>query len=462
MLIGVEFNEQYGAMVASYYNQYNKVDYVIKKLSPSDMYTWTKSREETEHIGWDGSYLKRRENRRINRFRLQELMREKFDENDWAKIKSTHRPVLFFLDIETEVGDNNEFPEPEEAKYPVNLISLVHENQVIVLTTLSDMTDSDKTKIMSEVNKYVQSGKIEFELKYFYFENEKRLLESFFHKILPKIPFITGWNVIEFDWLTLVNRADRNKVGVTFNLPSKILNGQFKIPTHLGIIDYIEAFKKFKPLKAVENHQLSYIASRTLNIKKLENPYSSFKEFQQDHLTFVKYNIIDSILVRLIDQKHALLESSFEIACISNVGLNKIFSPVFMTEMFMCDLFLDDNKHLWIKNTSPDSQEKYIGAYVKEPKPGYYENISCFDFSSMYPNIQMQFNISPDAFLGRVEDVKLNELKPGSYTVTKNDTVFTLTFDSVAKRILNRLYNERNAARKEIKKLKSLLKENEA
>jgi DNA polymerase elongation subunit (family B) len=36
----------------------------------------------------------------------------------------------------------------------------------------------------------------------------------------------------------------------------------------------------------------------------------------------------------------------------------------------------------------------YIGAYVKEPVPGLYDNIAVFDFRSFWPNIIVSFNIS--------------------------------------------------------------------
>ena len=75
----------------------------------------------------------------------------------------------------------------------------------------------------------------------------------------------------------------------------------------------------------------------------------------------------------------------------------------------------------------------------------------------MYPNIQMQFNISPDSFLGKLKQVNLSLLEAGSYIITKNDTVFTKKFDSVARVILGGLYNKRAEARTEIKRLRKIL-----
>jgi DNA polymerase elongation subunit (family B) len=101
---------------------------------------------------------------------------------------------------------------------------------------------------------------------------------------------------------------------------------------------------------------------------------------------------------------------------------------------------------------SNDSDGTYEGAYVKKPVPGYYNYVSCYDFSSMYPNIQIQFNISPDTYLGKKDTVKAK----GTEIHTKNDTLFSSESDSVARIILTRLYDERISTQGKIKALKNL------
>ena len=93
----------------------------------------------------------------------------------------------------------------------------------------------------------------------------------------------------------------------------------------------------------------------------------------------------------------------------------------------------------------------YAGAYVKDPIPGYYGAVACYDFSSMYPNIQIQFNISPDTYLGKFDQVR----RTGTEIYTKNKTVFSNKTDSVARTILTRLYDERIKTKGEIKTQKN-------
>lgn len=46
-----------------------------------------------------------------------------------------------------------------------------------------------------------------------------------------------------------------------------------------------------------------------------------------------------------------------------------------------------------------EKNEKYAGAYVKEPKPGVYDWVVSFDLNSLYPHLIMQFNVSPETLL---------------------------------------------------------------
>ena len=43
--------------------------------------------------------------------------------------------------------------------------------------------------------------------------------------------------------------------------------------------------------------------------------------------------------------------------------------------------------------------EKYAGAYVKEPIPGKYDWVVSFDLNSLYPHLIMQYNISPETLI---------------------------------------------------------------
>jgi len=459
MLLGLEYNDQIKALVASYFDERGKVKLSAIEVKPHELFNWKKSRNPTQFLAYNNNYVERQPTTRLDRFREEELYLTYFSKEEREKINSFQHPQKYFLDIEVYVDKDGSFPKPEFAAYPVNIITLVTGNNVIVLTTFKSFNDDQNKQLKLDTIEYLKDHITDINLFVHHYDTEKEMLQKFFHILLPEIPLITGWNVINFDWQYLFNRAAQNNINIIKNLPSNSLFGKYHIPIHTGMIDYIDAMLKFKPLKMVENNKLDYIAGRVLNVKKLPNPYNSYYEFMhKDEYKFTLYNIIDTLLVKLIDDELDLITASCMISKISETELNRIFGPVFMSELFLMRGFYKQGKHLYTRPRASGIHKKYEGAFVYEPIPGYYENIVAFDFSSMYPHIQIQFNISPDSFLGTIRQVNTSQLIEGQYVVTKNDTVFDLTFDSITKNVLQKFYNRRLEANNRIDEIKLILK----
>jgi DNA polymerase elongation subunit (family B) len=57
--------------------------------------------------------------------------------------------------------------------------------------------------------------------------------------------------------------------------------------------------------------------------------------------------------------------------------------------------------HTFIRN---EDTGKNPGAYVGEPLNGFQENIVSFDANSLYPNVMISLNISPETKVGKIEE----------------------------------------------------------
>lgn len=472
MIIGSEVLAD-NHLLISYYNESGKIDFIKKRLVDHELFNWVESQTPSATKNWDGKYVKRNSSpgQYINQFRIQELIQEKLTSSEIESIYSfDNLPKKTYLDIEIKLTDDS-FPDPEKARMPVGLISFCNEDNVTyILSILHDednedgLSQDDILRMEKEVNDYFKKTvplrpqdtalfNQDFKIKYKFFKTEEELLTFYFHNIVPRFSFVTGWNVTDFDWKYLMNRSKNIKVDSVINMPSRSMFSKNKIPTHLGILDYMQVFEKLKPYKVVENYKLDYIAGLVLGVAKLKHDYPTFKAFQKDTYLFTLYNVIDVILVKLIEDKLALLDVAYSIANVAQVEVNKVFSPVYIAEILMCREFLNKNLKMmklpWGDGNTADAT--YEGAYVKKPVPGYYNYVSCYDFSSMYPNIQIQFNISPDTYLGKTDHVK----RKGSEIHTKNNTLFSNDTDSVARIILTRLYDERISTQGQIKALKN-------
>lgn len=454
MIISTEFNQDTCELLVSYYDQNGQVAYIRKYIHDVDQYNWVLTPSPTEYRNWDNRFLKKSKSKWLSRFRLEELIQERFTQEELDLIYSNQGPKKYYLDIEIQLT-SNEFPHPEKAAMPVNLITFVNEDNVcFVMSTMKKYEQEAMDKLERDTNEYFASHGQTFKVKYMYFETEEALMTTFFHKVFPKMPFFTGWNVIGFDWLYLVNRAKRLDIDPMENMESDKLIGKSKMPMHIGLLDYMEVFMNTKPYKVVENYKLDYIANLVLGTTKLHSEYATMMEAQQDVENFVLYNVIDTILVKLIEDKLGLLDVAFSISQLAQVDVSKVFSAVYITESLMCREFLSRGKRMASDKKDVAEEATYAGAFVAKPEPGYYRNVSCFDFASMYPNLQIQFNISPDAYLGKFNP---EDQVPDETIFTKNDTIFTNKFDSAARTILSGLYQERFDTKATIKKLEDEL-----
>ncbi|MEM2840452.1 MAG: DNA polymerase domain-containing protein [Candidatus Bathyarchaeia archaeon] len=73
---------------------------------------------------------------------------------------------------------------------------------------------------------------------------------------------------------------------------------------------------------------------------------------------------------------------------------------------FRVDSYLMAQAHRLNELIPKRTEQPYIpyqGAIVMEPKPGVHEDVAVLDFTSMYPNLMIMYNISPDSFIGSTD-----------------------------------------------------------
>ena len=247
------------------------------------------------------------------------------------------------------------------------------------------------------------------DVDYMHFRTEESMLGAFLEFWQSNYPdVVTGWNVQLFDMPYIANRINRilgekfTKLLSPWKLVSQreiYIKGrrQFAVDT-LGIstLDYLELYKKFT-YQNQESYRLDYICSVELGEKKLDHSeYDTFKEFyEKDWQKFIDYNIHDVRLVDKLDDKMKLLDLAFTMAYDAKVNYEDVFSQVRMWDNYIyCEL---NKRNIAIPPKRDAIKDaKYAGAYVKEPKPGFYDWVVNFDLNSLYPHLIMQYNISPE------------------------------------------------------------------
>jgi len=220
----------------------------------------------------------------------------------------------------------------------------------------------------------------------------------------------------------------------------------------ITVLDYLDLYKKFT-YKAQESYRLDYIGEVELGKKKLDHSeFDTFKEFYtKNWQKFVEYNIQDVRLVDALEEKMKLVELAVTMAFDAKVNFNDVFYQVRMWDMIIYNDL--KKKNIVIPPKKDESKnEKYAGAYVKEPIPGVYDWIVSFDLNSLYPHLIMQYNISPETLLDEKfpgvsvdkllnKEVDLSSLD--GVTVCPNGAQFTTKKRGFLPVLMERIYNER-------------------
>jgi DNA polymerase elongation subunit (family B) len=227
--------------------------------------------------------------------------------------------------------------------------------------------------------------------------------------------------------------------------------------TGVAIIDYIDLYKKFTYVRR-ESYKLDYIGEVELGLKKMENPYESFREFYvKDWQKFVEYNIRDVEIVDALEHKMKLIELILTMAYDAKCNFNDVFSQVRTWDCIIYNHLHNQNIQIPQKKESRGRQIE--GAFVQEPKPGQYDWVVSFDATSLYPSIIMQYNQSPETFVeGHVKDTTVNgllegkynldDLQTNDYTMTANGYCYTREKQGKFPEIVQKFFDDRQRYKK--------------
>jgi DNA polymerase elongation subunit (family B) len=302
-----------------------------------------------------------------------------------------------------------------------------------------------------------------------HFRSEETMMGAFLQYWQENYPdVVTGWNCQLFDMPYIHNRINRimGEKFVKLLSPWKLVSQReifikgrknFSIDM-LGIsqLDYLELYKKFTYTNQ-ESYRLDHIAFVELGSKKLDHSeFDTFKEFYEgDWQKFIEYNIHDVRLVDQLDDKMKLVELAYTMAYDAKVNYEDVFSQVRMWDNYIYCELLRRKIAIPPKKESATKTEKYAGAYVKEPKPGFYDWVVSFDLNSLYPHLIMQYNISPETLMDErhptvTVDKILNQeiVFDGDGCVCANGAQYRKDTLGFLPQMMQRIYDERTIYKK--------------
>jgi len=353
--------------------------------------------------------------------------------------------------LDIEVACENGFPNVQECSQP--LLSI----------TVQDYL-SRKIKVWG-TKPYTNNRD---DVEYILCDGEEHLLRCFLDYWITNFPdILTGWNVELYDIPYICGRLERlfgekemkqiSPWGIVYREDLEIKGRQQILYNIFGInvVDYMDLYKKFTYTNQ-ESYRLDHIAFVELGQKKVDHSeFENFKQFYtNDWQKFIDYNIVDVELVIRLEEKMKLLELAVALAYDAKVNIRDVYYQVRMWDTIIYN-FLKEKNIVVPPAKRSHKDEKYEGAYVKEPKPGRYDWVVSFDLNSLYPHLIMQYNISPEtlvekrhpsATVARILGQK-EQIDP-RYALCANGAQYRKDIHGFLPEIMQKIYDERVQSKK--------------
>lgn len=442
----------------SYWGDDHKTHIEIIKIPESEQFIWLTSPKDKSDIkdkdikNWDGKPVYKHKinpfKEKLNRYRQYEIVDSLSDELK-EKIFSYNVPEIFFIDIENLMQEGK--PDPEKADKPVTMIGVCCPNDtVMVLSGGHNLTKKEQTTIQEKIDEHFSQVERKFKFVFRYFKTEYDMLYFFFSVLIPKMAMVSGWNVDDYDWRYMFNRSKLLGIDPAISSPTHILTGQVDRPAHVGLVDYLKAYKKWT-WNSNENYKLDTIGEKLCKIKKVHHMESLDDMYNNNFEKYVYYNAIDCCLVKLIHETCSALTCGLTTAWLGHIKAMDCFSTTYIPESLLREYYSKEGKVLAVDPIPRKKEsEKYEGAFVKQPVPGLHKYCTCNDFASLYPSLMRQFNIGPETLvkiLPENDEVLKQEWKDKGYIVCASGAVYKKE-DGNLKKIITDLYFKRKAYKK--------------
>ena len=353
--------------------------------------------------------------------------------------------------LDIEVACENGFPNVQECSQP--LLSITVQDHL-----------SRKIKVWG-TKPYTNNRD---DVEYVLCDGEEHLLRCFLDYWITNFPdILTGWNVELYDVPYICGRLERlfgekemkqiSPWGIVHREEMEIKGREQILYNMYGInvVDYLDLYKKFTYTNQ-ESYRLDHIAFVELGQRKLDhNEFENFKDFYtKDWQKFIDYNIVDVELVSRLEDKMKLIELAVALAYDAKVNMQDVYYQVRMWDTLIYN-FLKEKGIVVPPGKRSDKDDKYAGAYVKEPIPGKYDWVVSFDLNSLYPHLIMQYNISPETLVEkRHPSATVNKILsqkidiPKEYAVCANGAMYRKDIHGFLPEIMQKIYDERVQSKK--------------
>lgn len=325
--------------------------------------------------------------------------------------------------FDIEVRSPNEFPKPEDAKFPISALTL-WDSFTDHYYTLSYHPSCQIEKISKDENWDV------------YHFNQEILLPINFIKLIRALDpdMFEGFFSRTFDFPYIFSRL------INLNLSPNLLsatgyvsyrNGRLQIDGR-HVLDIVDMDKKFKKRPS---YGLANIATEEqLKVKKID---VDIRTVHDDLSKLDEYNKVDVETTVKLDEKMQHINryvSRWQFSGLEDIGKamsnSVVVDTVMLREAKKLGIVLP-SKPEFVKEDK-ENEDDITGGLVFEPNIGVHENVMVFDMSRFYPSIIISLRLSPE------------NISEGGTIIAADGTKYLDNPDAFLPRIVKQFFIERD------------------
>ena len=248
---------------------------------------------------------------------------------------------------------------------------------------------------LAKLTKYVGN----MDLKVVSVKNEEEMLKIY-HDYLysddaPDIQ--AGYNINGFDLQYLNSRAEkRYGIKLRYRFHRGTYGDWWASHNQMANLDLYFAYIRLQE-NDMKSFSLESVSQKELGIGKIQHDMGYHEMYEKNPELFLVYNYRDTLLCHLLDMKIGIVDTFATLSeKAGTLDLGK-WAATYLVD----SAILRRTKDMDFKLPKAEAHEKIEveGGKVMVPSSGVFHNVVVFDFKHLYPNIMVQFNISPDTLL---------------------------------------------------------------
>jgi len=279
-------------------------------------------------------------------------------------------------------------------------------------------------------------------------KTDKHLIEDFLNHVKALDPdIIVGYGITE-DWSYLAERCKRVdvplEVGRNYAKPHTSVFGHVSVTGRINM-DLFHNARENPQLTEYTLDEYAQSLGLSVEYRIPEHKYPEYLNSSDVDRLFKQSEEYAKLVYRIWMM---LGDFAIQLSQITGLPMDHVFtaSPGHRAEAYLI------REAYSLGELIPQRIEKpyvpYVGGLVLQPQEGVYENVSVIDFSSMYPNLMLKYNISPDTYVPEGEECRDCFVSPESKHRFRKD------YRGVYASMLQKLLDARRSVRKRLENVK--------